>query len=202
MRPAVLSRPGRAPGTATRSGVPARWLVIGAAALLIMLASVALQVRRQAAAEADPRASGTLGGLSAQLDTAGWVSMDAHSQSDAGGYQMPAQMMPGAPEGDDMRLGVSLTLVNTDRRVREFDLATEFFLGGGRNEQLRPLHSDTFGGLARLSPDSAVDGFLYFDTVVPGAADPPLYLQWTRDGRTIRLAVPLTGSTPGHGHAS
>lgn len=126
--------------------------------------------------------------------------MDGHDMDNQGGYQMPAQMMPGAPVGDDMRLGVPLTLVNTDRQPRQFNLVEEFSLGGGRNETIRRLHSDTFGRLSRLSPGSAVDGVLYFDTVVPDSADPPLYLMWRRDGETIRLAIPLTGAAPDHEH--
>jgi hypothetical protein len=127
--------------------------------------------------------------------------MDGHDQNGQGGYQMPAQMMPGAPVGDDMRFGVPLTLVNTSADMRRFSLAEEFFLRGGRTDDARAMHSDTFGKLNRLNPGSAVDGVLYFDTVVPGAGDPPLYLEWRRDGDTTRLAIPLlTGDLPGHGH--
>jgi hypothetical protein len=123
-----------------------------------------------------------------------------HGTHDQGGYQMPAQMMPGAPAGDEMRFGVPLTLVNTSGDVRRFNLAEEFVLRGGRIEQPRAPHSDTFGRLARLGPGSAVDGVIYFDTVVPDAGDPPLYLEWRRDGDTTRLAIPLlAGGAPDHG---
>jgi hypothetical protein len=127
--------------------------------------------------------------------------MDSHNMDNQGGYQMPAQMMPGAPTGDDMRLGVPLTLVNTGDSVRQFNLGDEFLLGGGRNEEPRSLHSDTFGQLARLAPGSAVDGVLYFDTIVPGSDDPPLYLQWKRDGRTMLISIPMAGQAPQHNHA-
>ena len=70
-------------------------------------------------------------GLSVGLHEAGWVSMDAHTMDSQGGFQMPAQMMPGAPAGDEMRLGIALTLVNTADRAREFNLGEEFVLAGG-----------------------------------------------------------------------
>jgi hypothetical protein len=126
--------------------------------------------------------------------------MDGHNMDNQGGYQMPAQMMPGAPVGDDMRFGVPLSLVNTSGDVRRFNLAEEFFLRGGRTEEPRALHSDTIGQLTRLGPGNGVDGVLYFDTVVPDAGDPPLYLEWRRDGDTTRLAIPLmAGGAPDHG---
>jgi hypothetical protein len=125
--------------------------------------------------------------------------MDGHGQNQ-GGYQMPAQMMPGAPVGDDMRFGVPLTLINTSGNMLRFSLAEEFFLRGGHTGEPRAMHSDTFGQLNRLSPGSAVDGVLYFDTVVPAAGDPPLYLEWRRGGDTARLAIPLLAGAPDHGH--
>lgn len=125
--------------------------------------------------------------------------MDSHDMDKQGGYQMPAQMMPGAPAGDDMRLGVPLTLVNTGKDMREFNLVAEFSLSGGVDDAPRPLHSDTFGPLPRLSPGSAVNGILYFDTIVPDGGDPPLYVQWKRDGTTIHLAIPMAGAPDHHG---
>jgi hypothetical protein len=128
------------------------------------------------------------------------MMMDGHDMGSQGGYQMPAQMMPGAPAGDDMRFGVPLSLVNTSGDARRFNLAEEFFLRGGRTGQPRALHSDTFGQLNRLAPGSAVDGVMYFDTVVPDAGDPPLYLEWRRDGDTTMLAIPmLANGAPDHG---
>jgi hypothetical protein len=165
------------------------------------LAGTALQVRAKAAAGAVLHDTGSLGGITARPHDAGWLGMDHDMSNQAGGYQMPAQMMPGAPEGDDMRLGIPLTLVNTDKRVREFNLAEEFSLGGGRNDEPRLPHSDTFGQLARLNPGSAVDGVLYFDTVVPNDTDAPLYLLWKRDGGTVRLAIPFLGGTSDHEHS-
>jgi hypothetical protein len=176
------------------------WLTIGLAALLLAVVGTGLLVRRIAAQEPATVDTATLGGLTVRLHDAGWLSMDGHDMNNQGGYQMPAQMMPGAPTGDDMRLGVPLTLVNTSAELRQFNLADEFFLLGGRNDRPRTLHSDTFGLLTRLNPGSAVDGVLYFDTVVPGTGDPPLYLQWRRDGGATTLAIPLlAGGEPDHG---
>jgi len=199
VRQATLPSRRSAPSPAkTRPSPRAAWLSVVTVALLIAVVGAVLQVRRGSAAEAHLQGTGSLGGLTARLHDAGWLSMDSHDMDNQGGYQMPAQMMPGAPAGDDMRLGVPLTLVNTGALLRQFNLAEEFSLGGGRNREPRLLHSDTFGQLSRLAPGSAVDGVLYFDTVVPGDGDPPFYLQWTRDGRTVRIAVPMAGKAADH----
>lgn len=196
---AVLSR-GRSLSTA-RTGPVLRsaWLAVAVVALLIAVAGTGILVRRLAAS-GPPTNTATLGGLTASLGDAGWLSMDGHDMNNQGGYQMPSQMMPGAPAGDDMRFGVPLTLVNTSDKPRQFNLPEEFFLHGGRNTLPRPLHSDTFGRLPRLTPGNAIDGTIYFDTVVPGPGDPPLYLQWERDGDTAILAIPLLGQAPHGGH--
>lgn len=205
MRSAVLSHPG-ASVSATRPArrIPRAWLLIAAAALLMTVLGAGWQARQRAVEEGGAAGSATLGGLTAQLHEAGWLGMDGHQMGDdnQGGFQMPAQMMPGAPTGDNMRFGVPVTLVNTGTQARRFTIAEEFSLGGGRNEAPVGLHSDTFGQLSRLSPGSAVDGVLYFDTVVPDDTDEPLYLLWTRDGETVRLAIPLLdGGMPDHEHA-
>lgn len=185
-----------------RTGLAVRgaWLAIVLVALVGAVVGAGMLARRNAAGQTFPAGSTTLGGLTATLHAAGWMSMDSHQMDNQGGYQMPAQMMPGAPAGDEMRLGVPLTLLNTTDEVRGFNLSEEFFLVGGRNDAPRRVHSDTFGQLPRLTPGSAVDGVLYFDTIVPGAGDPPLYVQWKRDGRAVRLGVSLGAATPGHGH--
>lgn len=182
-------------------GVHLRWIwfALAVSALLLAAGGTGLLVHRRSAAPADHTAS--LGGLSVRLGDAGWLSMD-HSADNQGGYQMPAQMMPGAPVGDEMRFGVPLTLINTSGQLRRFNLAQEFFLGGGRIDKPRSPHSDTIGLLTRLSPGSAVDGVVYFDTVVPAVGDPPLYLEWRRDGDLTRLAIPLMegGAGDHNGH--
>lgn len=185
----------------TATGRPSRkaGLTIAAIALLIAVAGAALRGLSPVPAEV-AHDTATLDGIAVTLYGAGWVAMDGHTMGDQGGYQMPAQMMPGAPEGDDMRLGINLTLTNTGKDTGQFNVADEFALGGGLNDAPRPLHSDTFGSLARLSTGSAVDGVLYFDTIVPGHDDPPFYLLWKRDGKTVRLAVRIGAEVPAHGH--
>lgn len=203
MRQAALltrdARPMRERRSLPASGVHARWIGFALAAVVLLLAAAGtgLLVQRRSAAPTDH--SATLGGLSVRLDDAGWLSMD-HSMDNQGGYQMPAQMMPGAPVDDEMRFGVPLTLVNTDGEVRRFNLAQEFLLRGGGVEVPQAPHSDTFGRLTRLDPGSAVAGILYFDTVVPGPDDPPLYLEWRREGDTTQIAIPLpAGGAADHG---
>jgi hypothetical protein len=141
--------------------------------------------------------SASLGGLTTHVESAGWMEFDmGHVMDGQGGFMMPDAMMPGAPTGTDRRLGVNLTLSNTADGVREFSLPDEFTLTGGVASQPVPLVADTLGELPRLAPGSAVNAVLYFDLEVPGADDPPLYLQWTRNGDTIRIPVPIAGNTP------
>ncbi|MEU7384792.1 MULTISPECIES: hypothetical protein [unclassified Streptomyces] len=172
-------------------------VVVTLVALFVAGIGAATWSRHRAEAAERPVAVATTGGITAVPREAEWASMENHHMGNTG-YQMPAQMMPGAPEGDDMRLGVPITLTNDGDRARTFDLASEFFLTGGPDGP-RPLHSDTFGHLGRLGPGSAADGVLYFDTRVPGPDDPPLHLVWKRSGEERHLAVRIPGSTPEHG---
>lgn len=123
-------------------------------------------------------------------------------QDGQGGFQMPAQMMPGAPTDGEMRLGVPITLTNESGRVREFHPAREFSLVGGHGNATSSLNSDTFGWLARLNPNSAVGGVLYFDVKDPVPGDPPLYLKWARGGSQDRLPVRIAANTQTHSHGS
>jgi hypothetical protein len=152
------------------------------------------------AADRSRSTDATLAGLTAQVGAAGWSSADhvmpIPAPNGAPGYQMPPQMMPGMPTGDDARLSVPLTLRNTTGAGLEFDVATEFLLHGGRETESRTPHSDTFGELNRLGPGSAVDGVVYFNAKAPGPDDPPLYLEWTRDGQIAQLTIQLDGSAP------
>lgn len=196
---ALLARDARYRVASTRgAAVRGAWIALAAVVLLLAVAGTGLLIRNRSAAPVDHTA--TVDGLSVSVRDAGWLTMDGHDMNNQGGYQMPAQMMPGAPAGDEMRFGVPLTLVNTSGDVRRFNLAEEFFLRGGRTAEPRAMHSDTFGRLTRLGPGSAVDGVLYFDTVVPDPGDPPLYLEWRRDGDTTSLAIPLlAGGAGDHG---
>lgn len=190
----------RSPKTANRSK--------GAIALigLVLLSTAAglwLVAGRFMSSAPSTAVTATVDGLAVNVHESGWVPMDTHTMDSQSGFQMPAQMMPGAPAGDDMRLGIAVTLLNTEPRVIEFNLVDEFVLVGGTIDGAVRLHSDTFGVLGRLTPGSAVNGVLYFDTVVPGPTDPPLVLRWIRGGETTDLGVSLgeADSAP-HPHGS
>jgi hypothetical protein len=190
----------RTPSRAGTRSVRSVYRVVVALAVLVAVAGtgVGFWLRHERAVHAAPVGSATLGGLTATTARASWVVMEDHEMDSQDGYQMPAQMMPGAPQGNDMRLGVNVSLTNTGGEARSFDLGTEFTLSGGRTDGHLALESDTFGGLPRLAAHSQVDGVLYFDTPMPGQADPPLYLTWRRDGGQQRLLVDLPGTTPDH----
>ena len=142
-----------------------------------------------------------LGGLTAEVRSAAWVDFDmGHVMDGQGGFMMPDQMMPGAPKSDEVRLGVTLTLANTDGQAHGFSLVEEFSLVGGTVAEPSPPAADTIGGLSRLGPGAAVDGTIYFDVPVPSEQDPPLYLQWRREGEAVRILVPLTEDAPKHQH--
>jgi hypothetical protein len=139
--------------------------------------------------------SASLGGLTVEVGPTEWATMNM-VMGTTGGFAVPDQMMPGAPTDGQVRFGVSVTLVNTRSATEEFDLAGEFTLTGGLETGQDPLAADTIGELSRLGPGAALQGKLYFDVRVPDQASPqlpPLYLQWTRDGDSIRIPVQLPG---------
>lgn len=142
-------------------------------------------------------------GMAAAITGASWVS-DGHEHDEAkaggaGGFAMPLSMMPGmVPEGQ-MRLKVTLTLANSADAGRPLDTGTEFVLRDARNGTSWPLKADTFGGLPRLGPASGVQGTLYFD-LPPPTDESQLYVDWKRDGRSTRLAVPINGNSSEHSH--
>jgi hypothetical protein len=146
----------------------------------------------------------TMGGLRVEVSKTEWAPMNMVMDG-RGGFVMPDDMMPGAPESGRVRLGVGVTLVNTRSGTETFDLPGEFTITGGLETEAHPLAADTIGELSRLGPGSAMQGTLYFDLTVP--ADPaqplpPLYLQWSRDGDAVRIPVQLPGGEmpEHHGH--
>ncbi|WP_406503729.1 hypothetical protein [Streptomyces sp. NBC_01602] len=190
--------PGRA-GAVVRVTGPA----LVALAVVTAVAGAAHWSERQASADTGPAATARLGGLDAKPGRAGWTAMANHDMDGRSNYQMPSAMMPGAPEGDDMRLGIPITLTNGTGSVRRFDLAREFSLSGGKDGASRKLHADTLGELPRLNAGSAVRGVLYFDLEAPQAGDAPLLLVWKRDGDVRRMTVRMPGGTPEqHQHSS
>ncbi|GAA2357498.1 hypothetical protein MTQ13_22185 [Streptomyces sp. XM4011] len=181
-----------------------RGLVVGVATAAAIAGTAHWQQQRDARAGAEPVPVATLHGITATPGEAGWAPMEHHQMdgADNGGFRMPAQMMPGAPEDDMTRLGIPITLVNDGDDTRWFSPAEEFTLAGGAGDAPVTLHSDTIGELPRLAPHSAVRGVLYFDIEPPAEDDPPLYLRWDRDGAGKELTVTLPGEAPppGHGH--
>lgn len=138
-------------------------------------------------------------GLATEVHDAEWVDFDmGHVMDGQGGFMMPDQMMPGAPSGEEVRLGVTVTLSNPGRDTRGFDLLEEFTVTGGGLDEARPLSADTIGELGQLGPGSALDGTLYFDIEVPEPDGPPLYLHWQREGDEVRIPIQLPGEAPDH----
>jgi hypothetical protein len=197
-----------------RSNAVQRWprrLLVAAASVLALagLGQVALArtdwlpLSRPEHAPAPVEHAVARDGMAAAVTAARWVSSGhEHDEAQAngpGGYAMPLSMMPGmVPEGQ-MRLLVTLTLTNSADAGRPLDTAKEFVLRDARNDSSWPLKADSFGGLPRLGPASAVRGTLYFD-LPPPTDSTRLYVDWKRDGRSIRLAVPIDGNNAGHSH--
>lgn len=177
----------------------ARRTYIAAAVALLTIASLGyLAWNRFAAPSVATGTSATVDGVTTEVLDAAWVDFDmGHVMDGQGGFMMPSQMMPDAPSEGEVRLGVTVTLQNSNGATREFNLGDEFALAGGVESQPQPISADTIGELSRLGPGAAIDGVLYFDIAVPGADDPPLYLQWTRDGDTAKIEVPLFEDPPG-----
>ena len=147
--------------------------------------------------------SADLDGLTTEVQEAGWVNFDmGHVMDGQGGFMMPDAMMPGTPRGEQVRLGVAVTLSNTSSGTVEFNLPQEFTItGGALAAPVEPV-ADTLGELSRLGPGSAVDALIYFDMEIPDDGDPPIHLRWTRAGSTVEIAVPMTegDAPPVHQH--
>src|SRR5690606_9074759 len=126
-------------GVAMMPGLRRATVVATVALSLLSGAVFAWQRSTQPAAATGPVAS--LDGLTVELTAAGWVEM-GHVTTGPG-FTMPDQMMPGAPSGGEIRLGISITLSNTDSVARQFNLAEEFMLVGGSLAQPLPLSADT-----------------------------------------------------------
>lgn len=173
-------------------------MVIVASAVAAATAGVVLAVGPASGSETPTATTATVDGLRVDVGVVKWVD-SGHAMpipNSGGGYQMPDQMMPGMPTGDDARLSIAVTLTNTADKARGFSLGEEFLLRGGAEAEPDLMTSDTFNGLPRLGPGQAANGVFYFDARPPGPDDPPLYLEWSRSGRTERLAVPLNGAVP------
>jgi hypothetical protein len=112
---------------------------------------------------------------------------------------MPPQMMPGMPGDDETRLLVRLNLANQTDDARTVDPSGEFALRNELGERWA-ADGDTFGARARLNPRHGVATGVYFDVPKAGFGQHQWVLEWSRDGRTARLAMPAQGESPEHGH--
>jgi hypothetical protein len=189
-----------------RPAEPASGAILAVAVAVLALAAAVLGVGRLLAASggagaAPPAGSVTISELTTQVTSAGWAEMDHDMATDAPGYQMPPAMMPGMPTGDDQRLSIAVTVVNNGDATRPLQAGKEFVLHGKNGQQWAP-HSDTFGDLPRLAPHNAVSGVIFFDLPPAGLTDSPIWLEWSHQGRTARLTIPLAGmaTTPEHSH--
>ncbi|HEY9474298.1 MAG TPA: hypothetical protein VIS06_10660 [Mycobacteriales bacterium] len=196
-RPRLPGRPGRLR--------PRMALVLVAAIVVAALgaAELATMVRARSAPLATDTI--TLGGLTIQIESVDWVAFDSNDPalqdpSAAGGFKMPAQMMPDMPPDGQARLNVEVTLTDAGEAARALDTKNEFFLGGGQDNQSWKLQGDTFGELRRLNPANAVNGKLFFDLQPPRPSSPPLYLEWRRGGDTVRLLLVPGGNASTHHH--
>jgi hypothetical protein len=182
-------------------GFASRRSSVLAAAAVLTITSLGFLAWQRLSAEPVVGTTANLDGVTTEVREAGWVGFDmGHVMDGQGGFMMPDQMMPDAPSGDQVRLGVTVTLQNTNAGTREFNLIEEFSITGGVEPEPRTISADTIGTFSRLGPGAAIDGILYFDIAVPEPGDPPLYLRWNRGGDTVLIEVPLTEDAPAHQH--
>lgn len=128
-----------------------------------------------------------IGELGLRVEAAAWV--DHH----AGPHQA---MVPDTPADGRRRLRLEMILQNFGERAQSFGPG-EFRLGSAAGGSWRARGSSfAIGSLWR---SQALAGDLYFD-VPEGATS--LFLEWRRDGRTLRVPVLDRSGSPasGHGH--
>ncbi|HEU5475936.1 MAG TPA: hypothetical protein VFV67_35370 [Actinophytocola sp.] len=176
--------------------------------VLVVLAALALAVvggvqlfaapNSEPMVEAGPVA--TMDSLTTQVETATWTEMDHDMSGTTPGYQMPAGMMPGMPEGDDQRLAVQVTVTNTSSGTRPMRPAEEFTLRAGKDGRSIPAQTDTFSELPRLPAGNAVKGILFFD-LPPADLAESAWIEWKRGDKITRLALPMDTASGGHGHS-
>lgn len=162
------------------------------------------------------------GGLTLKVESAQWVNMDTEGMDQ--GFQMPQQMMPGAPSHDQQRLAVAVTISNGGGGDMQFS-HTEFSVQGP-DGQVSPLVADDLGGVAdpggaldglpaddglsgvaddlgstHLGPGLGLSGSLSFDLPATSASqvDKGLFLLWSRAGKVVRVPVTI-GAAAAHDH--
>jgi Domain of unknown function (DUF4352) len=171
--------------------------------VLAALAAAIFGVTRLVASlgtEAEASQVASLGGLTAETSKAEWVGMDHDMSPNATGYTMPPAMMPGMPEQGEQRMSVSVTITNTGDQTRPLRPLEEFTLRTAKSDARWSAHSDSFGELPRLAPRSGVSGVLFFDLPPEDVADSDVWIEWSHEGSSTRLSVPLNGAVPKHQH--
>jgi hypothetical protein len=171
-------------------------LMVLAAAVAVVGVTEAVNLLRAPAVVAPVRAA-TFGGLTAQVNGAGWLDMN-HS-APLSGFQMPAAMMPGMPTGDDQRLAVRITVENASDGTRALHPSAEFTLRTAGGKHWTAV-STSFADLPRLGSGNAVDGSLYFDLPPADLTTDPFWLDWAHPDGHQQLAVPVAGAAPAHQH--
>jgi hypothetical protein len=193
-RTSARSAPTRPASRRRRAGGAAAAVAVSAAAALSVVGLVLLLVMlggRPTPAEA------VVGGVALRVQEAGWLQMDHADGGGGSGFQMPAAMMPGAPEAGHERLRVQVTLANRGDgpwRVRGGTFRLEDAAGASW-----PLQGQSIG-VDQLPPGLAVSGSLQFDVPTERAragAGGGFRLVWERDGKVAELAVPI-GAAPDH----
>jgi hypothetical protein len=148
------------------------------------------------------------GGLTLQVQSAQWVDMEHSGQN---GFQMPPQMMPGAPSPGQERLAVEVALSNRSGGDTQF-LGTEFSIQG-LDGHVWPLVADDLDNAAHdsgaadaldgthVGPGLGVTGTLSFDMPSASAsqAKEGLFLLWSHAGKVARVPVTV-GEAPAHVH--
>jgi hypothetical protein len=126
------------------------------------------------------------GGLTLKVESAQWAELEHDHQQ---GFQMPAQMTPGAPAPGQQRLAVEVAILNRSDQTKLFS-ADELGLQGP-DGKVSPLAADNLGG-QRLGPGLGINASLTFDLpeAVAAQAAPELFLVWSHAGKVARL--PLT----------
>lgn len=143
---------------------------------------------------------GNLDGMHARIAEASWVNLADMAKGMASG--MPMNKMANMPKDGDGRVEVKVNVTNPTDQTRLFLAAEEFALRAERGGKRWIPSSDTFGDLPRLAPRNAVNGILYFDMPPADLKDTMVWLEWTREGGTAALNVPLSGSGDGMDHSN
>jgi uncharacterized protein DUF4352 len=213
----------QARGRARKTGRPVpgarlrglRWVPVPLALLAAMLGLLVMGTMQGRAAADLAKEPNQAGGLSLSVDTMLWMmNMSTSSigsgastdvtpgsknssggSSSAGGYQMPASMMPGMQAAGDNRLRVEVDLSNVSASVQRYS-TTDFSLSGpgGKTWKVNGQEHSTLPVSANLQPGFSTTVDVYFD--IPASDAKHLTLHWSRGGRTISMPVNTSGTGP------